>query len=60
MLDQQGRICPPMRICTVHLLLQSFLEPLKKCQVEGLLMDVEPDTLFGNLDELCHVSVLIR
>ena len=23
-------------------------------------MDVEPDTLFGNLDELCHVSVLIR
>lgn len=32
------------------------MEPLKKCQVEGLLMEVEPSKLFGNLDELCDVS----
>lgn len=33
-----------------------FMEPLKKCQVEGHLMYAEPEDLFGNLDELCYVS----
>lgn len=36
--------------------LQCFLEPLKKLQVDGYLMFVEPQDLFGNLDELCYVS----
>ncbi|ESO96228.1 hypothetical protein LOTGIDRAFT_174939 [Lottia gigantea] len=34
----------------------SFLEPLKKVQVEGFLMYAEPQDIFGNLDELCYVS----
>ena len=33
------------------------MEPLKKAQVEGFLMFAEPELLFGNLDELCSVSV---
>lgn len=33
------------------------MEPLKKVQVEGFLMFAEPQELFGNLDELCYVSV---
>ncbi|XP_052830923.1 pleckstrin homology domain-containing family G member 7 [Octopus bimaculoides] len=33
-----------------------FMEPLKKCQVEGHLMFAEPRYLFGNLDEICYVS----
>uniref|UniRef100_A0A0N5B1B9 DH domain-containing protein n=1 Tax=Syphacia muris TaxID=451379 RepID=A0A0N5B1B9_9BILA len=33
-----------------------FKEPLKKCQVEGILLSVEPDLLFGNLDQLCRIS----
>jgi len=36
--------------------LQCFMEPLKKVQVEGFLMFAEPQELFGNLDELCYVS----
>jgi len=36
--------------------LQCFMEPLKKVQVEGFLMFAEPQDLFGNLDELCYVS----
>lgn len=38
-------------------LFQCFMEPLKKCQVEGHLMYAEPEDLFGNLDELCYVSL---
>uniref|UniRef100_A0A914VED6 DH domain-containing protein n=1 Tax=Plectus sambesii TaxID=2011161 RepID=A0A914VED6_9BILA len=34
-----------------------YKEPLKNCQVEGCLLTVEPDLLFGNLDELCQISV---
>jgi hypothetical protein len=33
------------------------MEPLKKVQVEGFLMFAEPEVLFGNLDELCCVSI---
>ena len=33
------------------------MEPLKKAQVEGFLMFAEPEVLFGNLDELCCVSI---
>ncbi|CAL8088804.1 unnamed protein product [Calicophoron daubneyi] len=33
-----------------------FMEPLKKLQVDGHLMFVEPANLFGNLDDLCYVS----
>lgn len=33
-----------------------YKEPLKKCQVEGCLLAVEPDLLFGNLDQLCRVG----
>jgi len=36
--------------------LQCFFEPLKKVQVEGFLMYVEPQEIFCNLDELCYVS----
>ena len=36
---------------------QVFMEPLKKVQVEGFLMFAEPEVLFGNLDELCCVSI---
>lgn len=32
-----------------------YKEPLKKCQVEGCLLTIEPDLLFGNLEELCQV-----
>lgn len=32
-----------------------YMEPLKQTQVEGHTMFVEPDVLFGNLDELCCV-----
>lgn len=35
--------------------LQVFKEPLKECQVEGYLLTVEPELLFGNLEELCQV-----
>lgn len=38
------------------IMLQCFMEPLKKVQVEGFLMFAEPQDLFGNLDELCYVS----
>ena len=37
-------------------ILQVFLEPLKKVQVEGFVMCAEPEVLFGNLDELCCVT----
>lgn len=33
-----------------------YKEPLKNCQVEGCLLFVEPELLFGNLEELCQVS----
>lgn len=33
------------------------MEPLKKVQVEGLLMFAEPQDLLGNLDELCYVCI---
>ncbi|XP_069141912.1 pleckstrin homology domain-containing family G member 7-like isoform X1 [Argopecten irradians] len=33
-----------------------FLEPLKKVQVEGFLMYIEPPEIFCNLDDLCYVS----
>ena len=33
------------------------MEPLKKVQVEGYVMFAEPEVLFGNLDELCCVSI---
>jgi len=36
---------------------QVFMEPLKKIQVEGFIMFAEPEVLFGNLDELCCVSI---
>ena len=39
---------------------QVFMEPLKKVQVEGFLMFAEPEVLFGNLDELCCVSLSIQ
>ena len=35
------------------------MEPLKKVQVEGHLMFAEPQDLFGNLDELCYVSMFL-
>ena len=35
------------------------MEPLKKVQVEGHLMFAEPQDLFGNLDELCYVSIFV-
>lgn len=33
------------------------MEPLKRVQVEGLLMFAEPQDLLGNLDELCYVCI---
>uniref|UniRef100_A0A1I8EXL2 DH domain-containing protein n=2 Tax=Wuchereria bancrofti TaxID=6293 RepID=A0A1I8EXL2_WUCBA len=33
-----------------------YKEPLKKCQVEGCLLTVEPDLLFGNLDQICRFA----
>ncbi|CDW57563.1 Protein CBG05122 [Trichuris trichiura] len=33
-----------------------FKEPLKKCQVDGDFVAVEPNVLFGNLEELCQIS----
>ena len=33
------------------------MDPLKKIQVEGYAMFAEPELLFGNLDELCCVSI---
>ncbi|PAV83357.1 hypothetical protein WR25_16105 [Diploscapter pachys] len=33
-----------------------YKEPLKKIQVEGCLLLVEPDLLFGNLDQLLRIS----
>ncbi|CAH8620535.1 unnamed protein product [Dicrocoelium dendriticum] len=43
---------------TDHLLVlkNCFMEPLKKLQVDGYLMFVEPSDLYGNLDDLCYVS----
>lgn len=40
-----------------NLLFQVYMEPLKKIQVEGYGMFAEPEILFGNLDELCCVSI---
>ena len=45
-------------IYSVFLLLEVFMEPLKKVQVEGYVMFAEPEVLFGNLDELCCVSFI--
>ncbi|GAA55777.1 pleckstrin homology domain-containing family G member 7 [Clonorchis sinensis] len=44
--------------CVDHLMVlkNCFMEPLKKLQVDGYLMFVEPSNLFGNLDDLCYVS----
>ena len=36
------------------------MEPLKKVQVEGYIMFAEPEVLFGNLDELCCVSFILK
>ena len=36
------------------------MEPMKKVQVEGSLMYVEPQEIFGNLDELCYVRILLH
>lgn len=36
------------------------MDPLKKIQVEGYAMFAEPELLFGNLDELCCVSLKDR
>uniref|UniRef100_A0A915M331 DH domain-containing protein n=1 Tax=Meloidogyne javanica TaxID=6303 RepID=A0A915M331_MELJA len=33
-----------------------YKEPLKRCQVEGCLLSVEPDLLFGNLEQLIRIS----
>uniref|UniRef100_A0A5S6QFA4 DH domain-containing protein n=1 Tax=Trichuris muris TaxID=70415 RepID=A0A5S6QFA4_TRIMR len=33
-----------------------FKEPLKKCQVDGDFVAVEPNVLFGNLEEICQIS----
>uniref|UniRef100_A0A1I8AZP4 DH domain-containing protein n=1 Tax=Meloidogyne hapla TaxID=6305 RepID=A0A1I8AZP4_MELHA len=33
-----------------------YKEPLKRCQVEGCLLGVEPDLLFGNLEQLIRIS----
>ncbi|VDN58112.1 unnamed protein product [Dracunculus medinensis] len=33
-----------------------YREPMKRCQVEGYLLSIEPDLLFGNLDQLCRTS----
>ena len=43
----------------IFILIQVFMEPLKKVQVEGYIMFAEPEVLFGNLDELCCVSLLL-
>lgn len=37
-----------------------YKEPLKRCQVEGCLLLVEPDLLFGNLDQLCRFAFSFR
>ncbi|KAI6241385.1 Pleckstrin-like proteiny and RHoGef (RhoGEF) domain containing [Aphelenchoides fujianensis] len=37
-------------------LTEVYQEPLKKCQVEGCLLSVEPALLFGNLEQLCRIS----
>uniref|UniRef100_A0AC34FTV7 DH domain-containing protein n=1 Tax=Panagrolaimus sp. ES5 TaxID=591445 RepID=A0AC34FTV7_9BILA len=33
-----------------------YKEPLKKCQVEGCLLTIEPELMFGNLEQLCRIS----
>uniref|UniRef100_A0A0N5CAV3 Pleckstrin homology domain-containing family G member 7 n=1 Tax=Strongyloides papillosus TaxID=174720 RepID=A0A0N5CAV3_STREA len=33
-----------------------YKEPLKKCQVEGCLLSIEPELLFGNLDQIFKIS----
>uniref|UniRef100_A0A0K0EFV0 DH domain-containing protein n=1 Tax=Strongyloides stercoralis TaxID=6248 RepID=A0A0K0EFV0_STRER len=33
-----------------------YKEPLKKCQVEGCLLSIEPELLFGNLDQIYKIS----
>ena len=43
--------------CMLTCVPQCFMEPMKKVQVEGHLMFAEPQDLFGNLDELCYVSL---
>jgi hypothetical protein len=57
---EYARITFPMRssedVFPTFCLLQVFMEPLKKIQVEGFAMFAEPELLFGNLDELCCVS----
>ncbi|KAI6182668.1 hypothetical protein M3Y97_00405500 [Aphelenchoides bicaudatus] len=37
-------------------LTEVYKEPLKRCQVEGCLLSVEPSLLFGNLEQLCRIS----
>ncbi|KAI6203199.1 hypothetical protein M3Y94_00529000 [Aphelenchoides besseyi] len=37
-------------------LTEVYKEPLKRCQVEGCLLSVEPALLFGNLEQLCRIS----
>ena len=48
-----------LSVYTLLICTQCFMEPLKKVQVEGFLMFAEPQDLFGNLDELCYVSIII-
>jgi hypothetical protein len=38
-------------------LTEVYKEPLKRCQVEGCLLTVEPSLLFGNLDQLGRVRM---
>ena len=35
------------------------MEPLKRVQVEGQLLFTEPQDLFGNLDDLCLVRIMV-
>ena len=44
--------------CSLYNFFNVYMEPLKKAQVEGFLMFAEPEVLFGNLDELCCVSLI--
>jgi hypothetical protein len=44
----------------LFLIFQVYMEPLKKVQVEGYIMFAEPEVLFGNLDELCAVSLFCQ
>lgn len=46
-----------LKCCFFYSREKCFMEPLKKVQVEGLLMFAEPQDLLGNLDELCYVCI---